>query len=60
MIFNFLLSLLLFNLGLVLLTYRFANWSSESNYLILSLILGFVLCIVGYSILFSSLREVVM
>jgi len=60
MIFDFLLSLLLFNMGLILLTYRFANWSSESNYLIISLILGFVLCIVGYSILYVSLREVIM
>ena len=59
MIFNFILSLLLFNMGLILFTYRLANWNSEINSII-SLVFGFALCIVGYAILFSSLREVIM
>lgn len=60
MILNVITGLFLFNMGLILVTYRLANLSSESNYLIISLIVGFVLCMVGYAILFSSLREVIM
>lgn len=60
MIFNIVIGLILFNIGLVLVTYRFANFASESNYFIISLIVGFTLCLIGYSILFAGLREVVM
>ena len=61
MIFNVIIGLILFNIGMVLLTYRFANFGSEGgNYLVISLIVGFVLCMVGYSILFNSLRDVIL
>lgn len=59
MIFDLLLGLLLFNTGLVLVTHKIANLNTES-YLIITLIIGFSLCLIGYSILFASLCEVVM